>query len=185
MLVALGCVVACFERLRRVHRAAAFDFAALSGALGRSVDAERLAELRDLLVAEGASWEGELVAEALDAKSASARTALVNERLGDLASDLGWGQRIPVVAARLSALGALCILFFALAIAIGRGNKIAVADIVSIIGWGGAGVVGALATGREADRVASEIRRGVDAWVARVLDAASAGGAKTETGQRN
>jgi hypothetical protein len=177
MFVAIGCVAACFERLRRVHRAAAFDFAALSGALGRSADAMRLAELRDLLVAEGSSWEGELVAEALDAESASARKALVNERLGDLASDLGWGQRIPVVAARLSAAGALCILFFALAI--GRGGGVSLADIVSIIGWGGAGMVGALATGREADKVASEIRRGVDAWVARVLDAVA------HTGQRN
>jgi hypothetical protein len=185
MLVAVGCVAACFERLRRVHRAAAFDFDALSGALGRSVDALRLAELRDFLAAEGASWEGELVGEALEAPSADVRTALVNERLGDLASDLGWGERIPAVAARLSGLGALCILFFGLAIAISRGNKIAVADIVSIIGWGGAGVVGALATGREADRVASEIRRGVDGWVARVLDAASADPNPTDERQRN
>jgi len=34
-------------------------------------------------------------------------------------------------------------------------------------------VVGALATGREANRVAAEIRKAVDRWVARVLEAAS------------
>jgi hypothetical protein len=171
MLVALTCMAASFERLRRVHCAAAFDFATLSGALGRSADAARLAEMRDLLVSEGGKWEGELLSEALDANSADARTALVNERLGDVAADLGWGERIPVVAARLSAMGALCILFFALAF--GGAGAVALADMVSIIAWGGAGVVGALATGREADRVASEIRRGVDTWVARVLDAAA------------
>jgi hypothetical protein len=175
MLVALNCVAVSLERLRRVHRAAAFDLAALSTALGRTADAQRLSEMRDLLLAEGTNWEGELVADALSAKNEAERTALVNEHLGDVASDLGWGARIPVAAARMSAMAALCILFVSLALSIGGGAAPAVTDIVSIIGWGGAGVLGALATGREADRVASEIRRGVDTWVARVLDAANGG----------
>src|SRR5438105_4965670 len=172
MLIAVACVAASFERLRRVHRAAPYDFAALSTALGRAADAARLGRMRDLLLAERSGWEGELVAEAVAARTAGERTALVNEHLGDVASDLGWGARIPPVAARLSAMGALCILFFGLAV----GGAISLADIVSILGWGGAGVVGALATGREADRVAAETRRNVDSWVARVLDAATNAG---------
>ncbi len=173
MLVALNCVAVSLERLRRVHRVAAFDLAAISSALGRSADAARLAELRDLLLAEGTTWEGELVAEALQAKTDAERTALVNERLGDVASDLGWGARIPVTAARMSAMAAFAILFVTLALSVGSGGVPAATDIVSIIGWGGVGVVGALAAGREADRVAAEIRRAVDLWVARVLDAVS------------
>ena len=177
MLVAVTCVAASVERLRRVHRAAAFDFGALSAALGRSADAEHLEVLRELLVAEGASWEVELVSEAIEARSPAERTALVNETLGDVASDLGWGARIPSVAARLSGMSALCILFFVLAV---RGEGVvALADIVSIVGWGVAGVLGALAAGRQADKVAAHIRQGVDAWVARVLDAA------TKPGKRN
>jgi hypothetical protein len=171
MLIALACAAASVERLRRVHRARAFDFGALSGALGRGAGAERLLEMKEALVAEGATWEGELVREALEAKSPAERTALVNETLGDVASDLGWGSRIPVVAARLSAMGALCVLFFALAMGTGEA-ALGLTDIVAIIGWGGAGVVAALATGREADRVAAEIRQGADTWILRVLDAA-------------
>jgi hypothetical protein len=173
MLIALNCVGVSLERLRRVHRAAAFDLAALSGALGRSPDVRRLLEMRDLLLAEGENWEGELVTEALEAKTAAQRTALVNERLGDLASDLAWGARIPIAAARMAAMAALCILFVSLALSIGGGRVPEATDIVAIIGWGGMGVIGALATGREADRVASDIRQGVDSWVARVLDAAN------------
>jgi hypothetical protein len=179
MLVALNCVAVSLERLRRVHRVAAFDLAALAGALGRGADARKLSEMRDLLMEEGAHWEGELVVEALEAKSAAERTALVNEVLGDVASDLAWGARIPVAAARMSAMAALCILFVGLALSMGGGAIPDATDIVSIIGWGGAGVVGALATGREADRVASEIRRGVDLWVTRVLDAAEAAPSNT------
>jgi hypothetical protein len=99
------------------------------------------------------------------------RTALINQRLGDVESTR-LGSRIPIVAARLSAMGALFILFFALATG-QNGADFGFADIVTILGWGAAGMVGALATGREADRVAAAIRRGVDAWVARVLDAAN------------
>ena len=172
MMVALVCVAASFERLRRVHRAAAFDFAGLSGALGRSASVARLSEMRDVLFVEGASWEGDLVVAALEGRNVAERTALVNERLGDVASELGWGSRVPIVAARLSAMGALFILFFALATG-KAGADFGFADIVAILGWGAAGVVGAMATGREADRVAAEIRRGVDAWVTRVLDAAN------------
>jgi hypothetical protein len=171
MLVALNCVGVSLERLRRVHRVASFNLEEVSGALGRSANVVRLAELRDVLLAEGTSWEGELVAEVLDAKSEVERTALVNERLGDVASDLGWGARIPVTAARMSGMAAFGILFVTLALSISRGGVPDATDIVSIIAWGGVGVIGALSAGREADRVAAEIRRGVDLWVERVLDA--------------
>jgi len=166
MLVAIACVAASFERLRRVHRALGFDLDSLSRALGRNASPARLREMRDLLLAEGESWESDLVSAALGACTSAERTALLNERLGDVQADLRWGSRIPVVAARLSGMAALCVLFFAVA-----GGGVALADIVPVVAWGGAGVVGALATGREADRVAAEIRQSIDAWVPRVLDA--------------
>ncbi len=168
MIVAVICVAASFERLRRVHRAAAFDFAALSAALGRSADAALLCEMRDLLVAEGASWEGELVTTALAARNVADRTALVNEHLGDVGSELGWGKRIPRVAAWISWLSPMCVFFFARA----RG-PVSLTDIVPTAGWAALGVFGALLTGREADKVEKEVRHGIDGWVARVLSIAN------------
>jgi hypothetical protein len=168
MFFALGSMVVSLERLRRVHRAVTFDLTSLARALGRSGDIERLRQTRDLMVElEGETWESELVRAALDARSLAERTALVNEQLGDVESELTWGSRIPVAAARLSALGPMTILFFAL----GEGGMQMV-DIFPLVAWGGAGVIGALAVGREADRSAGEMRKGIDAWVTRVLDAA-------------
>src|SRR5439155_7944084 len=146
-----------------------FDFAGLAAALGRGADVSRLSELRDLLVAEGASWEAELVEAVLSARSKADRTALVNEHLGDVASDLGWGKRIPRVSAWISWLTGLCIFFFART----RGPVLAT-DIVPVILWAMMGVVGALLAGKEASRLETDACRGIDSWVARVLDAAGA-----------
>jgi hypothetical protein len=168
MLFAVAAVGSSVERLRRVHRVALFDLGALARALGRDADRARLREMRELMRLEGPSWEGELVDAVLGARSEAERTALVNEQLGDVASSLRWGSRIPIVAARLSALGSLCVLFFALA-----SGGLGLADIVSVIAWGGAGMVGSLATGREADNAAAEMRRGIDSFVARVLSTAT------------
>jgi hypothetical protein len=168
MIVAVACVAASFERLRRVHRAAAFDFAALTRALGRNADARRLTEMRDLLLAEGASWEGDLVGAALTAQNVADRTALVNEHLGDVGSDLGWGKRIPRVAAWISWLSALSVLFFARAT-----GPVVFTDIVPTAGWAAVGVLGALVAGRDADRLEKDVRLGIDAWVAVVLSAAN------------
>lgn len=168
MLFALGSVAVSFARLRRVHRAVTFDLGALASALGRTGDIERLRRARELMEEqEGETWESELVRAALDAPSPDARTALVNEQLGDVDSELTWGNRIPAAAARLSALGPMSVLFFCIA----QGN-LQIGDVVPLLAWGGAGVVGSLAVGREADRSAGEMRKGIDAWVARVLDAA-------------
>lgn len=168
MLFALGSMAVSFERLRRVHRAVTFDLGALARALGRTGDIERLRQARELMVEqEGETWESELVRAALDARSPAERTALVNEQLGDVESALAWGSRIPVAAARLSALGPMAILFFALA----KGGM-QMGDVMPIVAWGGAGVVGALAVGRQADHSAGEMRKGIDVWVTRVLDAA-------------
>src|SRR5256885_15948658 len=104
MLMAVACVAASFERLRRVHQVAHFDLALLLRALGRNASSSTLRQMRDALLAEGESWECELLTCALDAGSSVERTALFNERLGDVESRLGWGNRIPVVAARLSAM---------------------------------------------------------------------------------
>jgi hypothetical protein len=168
MFFAVGSMAVSVERLRRVHRAVTFDLASLARALGRTGDIERLRQTRELMVEhEGETWESELVRAALDAQSPAERTALVNEQLGEVESALAWGNRIPVAAARLSALGPMSVLFFALA----EGNMQMI-DVLPVIAWGGAGVVGALAVGREADRSAGEMRKGIDAWVTRVLDAA-------------
>lgn len=175
MAIAIACVSACFARLRRVHGAAKFDLGALSTALGREANAARLSEMRDILLAEGPGWEADLLQDVLAARDSVERTALVNERLGDVAANLGWGARIPAVAARISVMGPLFFVFFSLAL---RGRIGLLTDIVPIVGWGGAGVLGALATGREAERVASVIRRNVDVWVGRVLEAATQAGPK-------
>jgi hypothetical protein len=175
MLMAVACVAASFERLRRVHQVVDFDLALLVRALGRNASSPAVRQMRDALLAEGESWEGELLTCALDAASSVERTALFNERLGDVESRLAWGNRIPVVAARLSGMSALCVLFFSVA-----GGGVALADIVPVVAWGGGGVVASLASGRQADRVAAEMRRSIDAWVSRVLDAASRSGELSE-----
>jgi hypothetical protein len=168
MLFALGAIAVSLERLRRVHRAVTFDLGKLAGALGRTGDIERVRHARELMVEqEGETWESELVRAALEALSPAERTALVNEQLGDVESALGWGNRIPVAAARLAALGPMSVLFFALA-----EGSVEIGDVIPLIAWGGAGVVGSLAIGREADRSAGEMRKGIDVWVSRVLDAA-------------
>jgi hypothetical protein len=168
MLFALGSMGISLERLRRVHRTATFDLASLARALGRSGDIDRLRQTRDFMIEqEGETWESELLRAALDARSPAERTALVNEQLGDVESALAWGNRIPIAAARLSALGSMSVLFFGLADGSMQGI-----DVLPLIAWGGAGVMGALAVGREADQNAGELRKGIDAWVTRVLDAA-------------
>jgi len=168
MFFALGAVAVSLERLRRVHRAVTFDLGTLAGALGRTGDAERLRRACELMVEQaGETWESEIVRAALDAQSPTARTALVNEQLGDVESALAWGNRIPLAAARLSAMGTMSVLFFSLA-----GGNMPVGDVMPLVAWGGAGVVGSLAIGREAERWAGEMRKGIDAWVTRVLDAA-------------
>jgi len=124
--------------------------------------------MRDVLIAEGATWEGELVGAALFARNVADRMALVNEPLSDVGSDLRWGKRIPRVAAWISWLSALCVLFFARAV-----GPVGFTDIVPMAGWALAGVLGAFAAGREADRLEAEVRREIDAWVAVVLSAAN------------
>lgn len=175
MIVAVSAAGTSLLRLRRVRGAVSFDVQALTLTLGRTADAARLADLRDELRREGQSWESELVAVALEAHDPAERARLVNEVLGDVSSALGWGSRIPVVAARISAVGALCVLFFALAT-----RSVGLADIVPVIAWGASGVLAALAVGREADRVSTEARKSVDEWVTRVLDAAKVGSGPPE-----
>lgn len=175
MIMAVGAVATSLLRLRRVRRAMSFDVQALTLTLGRTADGGRLAELRDELRREGQSWESDLLAVALEAQDPDERARLVNEVLGDVGSALGWGSRIPVVAARISAVGALCVLFFALAT-----RSVGLADIVPVIAWGASGVLAALAVGREADRVSTEARKSIDEWVTRVLDAAKVGSGPPE-----
>jgi hypothetical protein len=168
MCFAVGSMAVSIERLRRVHRAVTFDLGSLARALGRTGDIERLRQTRELMIEQqGETWESELVRAALEAHSPAERTALVNEQLAEIESALAWGSRIPVAAARLSALGPMSVLFFALA-----NGSMQMLDVLPLVAWGGAGVVVALAVGREADQTAGEMRSGIDAWVTRVLDAA-------------
>jgi len=168
MIMAVGATFASLARLRKVRGAVSFDLPALTSGLGRAASRERLAEMRDAMQSETESWEGELLRLAIEAREPDQRAALVNEVLGDVGSDLQWGSRIPMVAARLSVVGPLAVLFFALAM-----QSAGLVDIVPVLAWGGVGVLAALAIGREADRVATETRTAVDAWVARVMDAAA------------
>jgi hypothetical protein len=168
MIVAAVAVSSSFARLRRVHGALSFDLPALTRALGRTPDAERLGEMREEMKGEVESWETEILSLALGTRDPDERAALVSEVLGDVDAALRWGSRIPAVAARVSALGPLCVVFFYLAT-----ETVALVEIVPVIAWAGAGLVGALAVGREADRVAAEARKTIDIWVTRVLDAAT------------
>jgi hypothetical protein len=171
MMMAIGAVGASFVRLRRVRGALSFDLSELTRALGRSADVERVRAMREAMRGETETWESELVDVALDTQDSHQRAALINEVLGDVDAALHWGSRVPLVSARLSALGPLCLVFFSLAT-----ESAGMAEIVPVLAWAGAGVVGALAVGREAARVAIEGRKSVDVWVGRVLDAAAAKG---------
>jgi hypothetical protein len=166
MIVAVVAVGASFLRLRRVHGALSFDLPELTRALGRTPNLQGLEELREEMQSEGESWEAELLSVALGTRDPDARAALFNELLGDVNAALYWGSRIPAVAARISALGPLCVLFFFLAT-----QTVAWGELVPVIAWAGAGLLGALSVGREADRVAAEARKNIDTWVTRVLDA--------------
>src|SRR5690349_611773 len=115
MVMAIAAVGASFARLRHIRGAVSFDLPELSRALGRTADVERLSAMRAAMEAETGGWETELIGVALEARETDQRAALVNEILGDVGAALHWGGRIPVVAARLSALGPLCVVFFSLA----------------------------------------------------------------------
>jgi hypothetical protein len=167
MLFAINAMGVSFERLRRVYRAVSFDPAILAKSLGVRPRRSRLFRMRDLVEEDGESWEKEVLDAALESKTEAERVARVDELLGDAGAALDWGAQIPVGAARLSALGTLAVLFFGLA-----SGRVALVYILPQLAWGGVGVVVALAAGREADRAAAEIRRAIDTWIERVLDAA-------------
>jgi hypothetical protein len=169
MLFAINAVGVSLERLRRVRLAVSFDLASLTKALGVRPRRSRLLGMRDLLEEQGPSWEQEVLDAALESQSEKERVARVDELLGDAGAALDWGARIPVGAARLSALGSLAVLFFGLA-----DGEVTLGYILPQVAWGGVGVIGALAAGREADRVSAEIRRAIDGWIERVLAAAGA-----------
>src|SRR4051812_16654120 len=112
MVMAVGATYASLMRLRRARGAGSFDLPRLTSALGRTADLDRLAEMRGAMKNETESWECELLLLAIETRDPDQRAALVNEVLGDVGSDLGWGSRIPTVAARLSVVGPLAVLFF-------------------------------------------------------------------------
>jgi hypothetical protein len=160
----VGSFGASLARLHRVNRALSFDLDALGRALGRSGDRSLLVEMRTHMLEEGESWDAEVVGAALEARSDSERTALVNELLGEIALALDWGERLPTVGARVSVAGPLAVLFFVLA---GGGRELS--DIVPIVAWGGAGVVSCLGIRREAQAVAGRARQSIDKWIERII----------------
>jgi hypothetical protein len=167
MMFAINAVGVSLERLRRVRLAVSFDLPSLTKALGVRPRRSRLLGMRELVEEQGPSWEQEVLEAALGAKSERERVAQIDELLGDAGALLDWGARIPVGAARLSALGSLAVLFFGLA-----GGQVTLGYILPQVAWGGVGVIGALAAGREADRVSAEMRKAIDGWIERVLAAA-------------
>jgi hypothetical protein len=185
MLFALLALGASFERLRRVHGATTLDLGPLSKVLGRNPTRRSLVRLRDAVRSESSDrrapnasgptgWELDVLDAAVEANSAAERTARVDEILGDVGAALHWGHQIPIGAARLSALGAMAVLFFDLALSLGPDARhgTSLGYILPPLAWGGVGVVGALTARREADRAAAEARRSIDAWIERVLAAA-------------
>ena len=167
-LLAWGASVA---RLHRVRGATTLDLPPLTNALGRTPQRARLVKLRDLVRAETAGWELEVLDAALDSRGEAERAARIDEILSDVAATLRWGSHIPAAAARLSALGSLAVLFFGIA-----RQSTGLGYILPPLAWGGVGVVGALVTRREADRIAGEARKSIDAWIERVLAGARSPG---------
>ena len=106
---------------------------------------------------------------AIETRDPDQRAALVNEVLGDVGLGPSMGRPDPdgrgAAVGRGAPRGAVLLPRDA--------DARALVDIVPVLAWGGAGVLGALAIGREADRVAPRPEAAVDAWVARVMDAAA------------
>jgi hypothetical protein len=167
MAISLGAIAFSFERFRRVKSALRFDPALLRKELGREATAEGLRRTLELVEAAGPSWEAEFFGDLSRARDERECVAVTNEHLGDLASRLGWGARIPIGAARVSLAGSLAIAFFW--IAGGRGGWVSLSPLVLSAGLG---FFGSSWAGRRADRVADRLRRETDTLVAHALTAA-------------
>lgn len=169
MALVLATTYASLLRLRRVATALSTDVAVLAKALGRGADAETLGKTALVLREGGASWEA-AVFEAVLSETERARTAEVNELLGDLASELAWGEALPASSAKISVVGALCIVCGAAA-----GGHSSASSVLEVLVWGGVGMVVSLSAGGEAKRIAARLRRDVDLLVERALAAAEGG----------
>lgn len=156
-------------RLRRVAKALSVDPVELARIMGRGAGRRRVAEMARVLRDEGAIWEADLFEAALH-ESEEARVIAVNEALDDLASALNWGRELPASAAKISILGALCIICAKLA-----GGDLSARSMLEILAWGGAGAVASLSAGGEAKRMAAAVRKNVDMLVERALVAATKG----------
>jgi hypothetical protein len=171
MAVASCATAASAVRLYRVRTALRSSPADLARAVGRAGGVERLRRMAAETRAAGVEWEADLLDDVLAAPSETARVAITNEHLGDLAARLDWWSHVPSAAARLSIAVPLCAVFFALA---RRGLAWpSVLPTVACAG-AGAGAVVSLWAGRRADRIAAGLRAGVDVLVEQSLRAVAA-----------
>lgn len=154
-LVALGSAGLSLVHLRRVGRVASADDAALATALKRVAPESRIAELSRRATGE---WEARLARELLATEDASARVALVNDALADVARALEAGAGWPSAAIRIDALGA--VLLVAVAVLTHRLDA-----VLPIVGVAGAGLVVVVEASRRAKRLASAQRAAVDALI--------------------
>jgi hypothetical protein len=160
-LIALGAALASAMRLQRVGVLVRTDPAALARVIRRpSFRSPQVLCLSELAREAGAEREAELLGDIARMPDERSRAALVNEHLRDLARELGWGERIPLAAGRASLFGAFCLLFFDLA---GRGAGFG--SLVTILGWGGAGLLAARLLGARADRMARQYGEAVDEMI--------------------
>lgn len=167
--LALATTYASLLRLRRVATALSTDPGELAKVLGRGADTRKLRGMARALRDEGASWEADLFDAALN-KTERARTAEMNELLGDLASELAWGEALAATAAKISILGALAIVCAAAA-----GAHASAYGALEVLIWGAVGLVASLSAGGEAKGIAARLRADVDVLVERVLSAAEGG----------
>lgn len=156
MTLGFASMYAGLAHLRRVATVLSVDPAAIATAIRRSGDRNRLEHLAAELRREGASWEADLL-DAMRVPGERARAAMVNEQLDDLSRQLRSGSDLPAKLGRISMTWALAFILISVA-----GGYFSPEILLMAAGWGGAGILVALAAGRESQRVVESVRKGVD-----------------------
>jgi len=105
LLLGLGCALLAWSHVRRVGEATSSDIVALTLALKKLPDAERLPALARR--APPASWEQRLAADLLEAPTAAAKIAAVNDALADIDHTFRAGAAWPSGAIRIALFGGM------------------------------------------------------------------------------
>jgi hypothetical protein len=104
-LLGLGCVLLSWSHVRRIGEANSDDLGALTIALKKTPEAERLHELGRR--ARPASWEHRLAGELLEAPTAAVKIAAVNDALAELDHTFRAGAGWPSGAIRIALFGGM------------------------------------------------------------------------------